>query len=137
VAEGSDATRRGAWWWAAAAAVVTLACGGFAVGAAVSSDDDDGADATQPGAPAEGAEPVVIRDFAFAPPDLSVAVGTTVMWTNEDSTTHTVRDSSGAVIASPNLGQGDTYTAMFTEPGTYDYICTIHTSMTGSVTVTE
>lgn len=117
---------------------MTLACGGFAVGAAVSSDDDgDGPTSSQPGAPAEGAEPVVIRDFAFDPPDLSVAVGATVMWTNEDSTTHTVRDSSGAVIASPNLGQGDTYTATFDEPGTYDYICTIHTNMSGSVTVTE
>ena len=58
-------------------------------------------------------------------------------WTNEDGTTHTVRDSTGAVIASANLAQGNTYTATFSEPGTYDYICTIHTSMTGSVTVTE
>jgi plastocyanin len=126
------------WKWVTViAAVVTVGCGAFAVAAAVTSDDDGGETTPQPGAPADNAEPVVIRDFAFDPPDLSVAVGVSVTWTNEDGTTHTVRDSTGAVIASPNLAHGNTYTATFSEPGTYDYICTIHTSMTGSVTVTE
>jgi plastocyanin len=126
------------WKWVTViAAVVTVGCGAFAVAAAVTSDDDGGETTPQPGASAENAEPVAIRDFAFDPPDLSVAVGASVTWTNEDGTTHTVRDSTGAVIASPNLAQGNTYTATFSEPGTYDYICTIHTSMTGSVTVTE
>jgi amicyanin len=125
-------------WLTVVAAVVTVGCGAFAVAAAVTSDDDEGATSTQSGAPAaEDAEPVVIREFAFEPPELSVAVGSTVTWTNEDGTTHTVRDSTGAAIDSPNLGQGDTYTATFEEPGTYEYICTIHTSMTGTVTVTE
>jgi plastocyanin len=131
-------TDSAAWKWVTAiAAVVTVGCGAFAVTAAVTSDDDGGSPASsQPSAPVD-AEQVVIRDFAFNPPDLSVAVGSSVTWTNEDGATHTVLDPTNAVIASPNLDQGSTYTATFDEPGTYDYICSIHTSMTGSVTVTE
>jgi amicyanin len=125
-------------WLTAIAAVVTIACGAFAVVAAVTSDDD-GAERATAGeeCDAASAQQVRIADFAFQPPTLSIPAGTCVAWTNEDSTTHTVRDSSGGVIASPNLAQGATYTVTFNDPGTYDYICTIHTSMTGSVTVTE
>jgi plastocyanin len=125
------------WKWVTAiAAVVTVGCGAFAVAAAVTSDDDGGGGtAQQPSG--EPTEQVVIRDFAFVPPQLSVPAGSTVAWTNEDGTTHTVRDTKGAVIASSNLNQGDTYTATFEDPGTYDYICTIHTNMSGTVTVTE
>jgi plastocyanin len=123
-------------WVTAVAAVVTVGCGAFAVAAAVTSDDDGGDGTTQQPS-GEPTEQVVIRDFAFVPPELSVPAGSTVAWTNEDGTTHTVRDTTGAVIASSNLGQGDTYTVTFDDAGTYDYICTIHTNMTGIVTVTE
>jgi plastocyanin len=122
-------------WLTGIAAVVTVGCGAFAVAAAVTSDD--GGDGTTPQPGGEPTEQVMIRDFAFVPPELSVPAGSTVSWTNEDGTTHTVRDSEGTVIASSNLGQGDTYTVTFDEAGTYDYICTIHTNMTGTVTVTE
>ncbi len=122
----------------AVAAVVTVACGAVAVAAAVASDDDGGRAAGNSGQPpASGtAEQVTIRDFAFDPPELSVAVGTTVTWTNEDDTTHTVTATGGGPIASPDLDQGDTYSVTFDQTGTYPYICSIHTFMTGTVTVT-
>ena len=129
--------RSGGRWLTAVAALVTVACGAFAISAAVASDDDGGGGGTTDQAGGDATEQVVIRDFAFMPPQLSVPLGSTVRWTNEDDTTHTVRDTEGAAIASSDLGQGATYTATFDEPGTYDYICTIHTNMTGTVTVTE
>jgi plastocyanin len=135
-----SSTPRGAgtrWrWLAGVAAVVTVGCGAFAIAAAVTSDDDDAGASTQECA-ADATQQVRIADFAFEPPELSVSAGSCITWTNEDGTTHTVRDSAGGVINSANLGQGDTYRATFDDPGTYDYICSIHTNMSGTVTVTE
>ena len=116
----------------AGAAVVTIACSG------VASEDDGGRAAGNSGGSAGSGptERVTIRDFAFDPPDLSVAVGTTVTWTNEDNTTHTVTGTDSDVIASPDLGRGDTYSVTFSQTGDIHYICSIHTNMTGTVTVT-
>jgi amicyanin len=123
---------------AAIAAVVTVGCSAFAVAAAVTSEDGGPAAGTSGESPAAGAgQQIAIKDFAFDPPNLSVPVGSTVTWTNDDDTTHTVRQPDGGVIDSPELDHGDTYSVTFDEPGTYDYICTIHTRMTGTVTVTE
>jgi plastocyanin len=119
------------------AAVVTVACSAVAVAAAITSDDSGAATGSSGGSRGSGpTEQVTIRDFAFDPPDLSVAVGTTVTWTNEDDTTHTVTGTDSDVIASPDLDQGDTYSVTFGQVGTYHYICSIHTQMAGTVTVT-
>ncbi len=137
---GAPRRAGGAWRWViAAAAVVTVACSAVAVAAAVTSEDNGPAAGSAGGSPGSGpSEQVTIRDFAFDPPDLSVSVGTTVTWTNEDGTTHTVTGTdSGGPIASRDLGRGDTYSVTFSEVGTYHYICSIHTTMTGTVTVTS
>jgi plastocyanin len=88
-------------------------------------------------ATAAGAVQVTIQNYAFAPASLSVAAGTTVVWTNKDTAPHTVTISSGPVkFSSPNLQTGDSYTYTFTTPGTYNYYCAVHPNMTASVTVT-
>ena len=80
---------------------------------------------------------VSIQNYAFSPATLTVAVGTTVTWTNKDTAPHTVTVSSGpAMFASPTLQTGDTYTFTFTKPGMYSYYCAVHPSMTASVVVT-
>ncbi|HJQ42750.1 MAG TPA: cupredoxin family copper-binding protein [Jatrophihabitantaceae bacterium] len=80
---------------------------------------------------------VAIKNYAFSPATLSVGVGSTVTWTNDDTAPHTVTVSSGPVkFASPTLQKGDTYSFTFTTPGTYSYYCAVHPSMTGSVVVT-
>ena len=76
-----------------------------------------------------------IANFAFTPATLTVKVGTTVVWTNKDSIAHTV-DFMTAGINSNVLNQNDQFTHTFTAPGSYDYICSIHPFMHGSVTVT-
>ncbi|APH39599.1 cupredoxin domain-containing protein [Methanohalophilus halophilus] len=75
---------------------------------------------------------VIMEDIQFKPATIQISVGDTVTWTNEDSATHTV---TGQNFDSGNLGQGETFTYTFDEAGTYEYECTIHPSMTGTVIV--
>ena len=77
---------------------------------------------------------VAMKGFKFVPADVSVKVGDTVVWTNEDSVPHTV-ESSDKSFKSDELSHGDTFSFTFTKAGKYDYICGIHQSMHGSVTV--
>jgi plastocyanin len=75
---------------------------------------------------------VSIQNFAFVPADITVSQGAWVMWTNRDSTTHTV---TGQGWVSGNLGQGQTYSYTFNTPGEYAYSCSFHPYMQGKVTV--
>lgn len=79
---------------------------------------------------------VDIKNYAFSPATVTVSVGDTVAWTNEDTAPHTVTVSSGPVtFASPTLQQGQTFTYTFTKAGTYSYYCAVHPDMKASVTV--
>ena len=77
---------------------------------------------------------VSIANFAFQPDSLQIAVGTTVTWTNADSTAHTVTSDTGAFDAGP-LAPGASFTQTFDTPGTYTYHCQIHPFMTGTIVV--
>lgn len=77
---------------------------------------------------------VAIAEFAFAPATLTITAGDTVTWTNEDQIEHTATSTTGA-FDSGLLGQGESYSVTFTTPGTYDYLCTPHPSMTGQIVV--
>ena len=90
--------------------------------------------ATTAAAPAAGAGAVTIKGFSFAPGDLSVKVGTKVTWTNEDSAKHKIKSDDGT-FDSDALGQGDTFEHTFDTAGTFAYICSIHPSMKGTITV--
>ncbi len=79
---------------------------------------------------------VQIVNFAFSPFTMTVAAGTTVHWFNLDGAAHTVTSSPSGPLASSVLGTGAEYDYTFTVVGTYNYICSIHTYMTGSITVT-
>ena len=77
---------------------------------------------------------VDIENFKFVPSAANIKVGDTVVWTNKDSAAHTVESSDGT-LKSDELSEGDTYRFTFAKPGAYNYICGIHPSMKGSVTV--
>ena len=96
-----------------------------------------GTEGSAPRAPVAPAGPneVNIDGFAFAPATLTVKAGTTVTWTNKDEDPHTVVDNGGA-FRSQALGSGGTYSFIFPTAGTFDYICSIHPFMHGSVVVT-
>ncbi|HVS78726.1 MAG TPA: cupredoxin family copper-binding protein [Candidatus Saccharimonadales bacterium] len=80
---------------------------------------------------------VSIQNFAFSPASITVKKGTTVTWTNNDSTAHTVTADSGDGPNSQLLSQGQSYSFTFNQTGTFSYHCSIHTYMTGMVTVTN
>ena len=86
------------------------------------------------GTPAANA--VNISGFAFSPGNLTVKAGTEVTWTNKDSAPHTVTSDDSKFASSGNLSQNQTYKITFATAGIYAYHCTIHPSMTGTVTVT-
>lgn len=93
--------------------------------------------------PTDGSSPVTpvgsngvnIDGFAFAPATLTVKAGSTVTWTNKDEDPHTVVDGGGA-FRSQVLGSGGTYSYTFPAAGTFDYVCSIHPFMHGSLVVT-
>jgi len=89
---------------------------------------------TSAASPAGAAESVAIQNLAFQPGTLTVPVGTTVTWTNNDSTQHTVTADDGS-FDSGVLQQGATFSQTFTTAGTFSYHCNIHSSMTGTITV--
>ena len=80
---------------------------------------------------------VAIKEFAFAPGNVTIKVGATITWTNSDQDPHTVTSSgTGGPLKSPTLNTGDSYKYTFDKPGRYDYLCTIHPFMTATVVVT-
>lgn len=77
---------------------------------------------------------VDINNFAFNPVNIKIPKGTTVIWTNNDGSDHTVT-SDTAVFDSGTLNRGKTFEFTFNEIGTFDYHCSFHSSMHGEVTV--
>jgi len=77
---------------------------------------------------------VDIKGFAFSVPSLEVAVGTTVTWTNDDSTGHTVSQVGGG-FDSGKIDPGATFSHTFDTAGTYDYFCQFHANMKATVIV--
>jgi len=77
---------------------------------------------------------VSIAGFAFSVSSLAVKQGTTVKWTNNDATTHTVTADDGS-FDSDNIAPGGTFSHTFSSQGTFAYHCKIHSSMTAKVVV--
>ena len=88
--------------------------------------------------PAGGAtgNAVSIEDFKFGPAALTAKVGQEITWTNKGGAPHTVSFNSGGV-ESGTLSAGATFKHTFDAPGTFDYHCNFHSSMTATVTVTQ
>jgi plastocyanin len=71
---------------------------------------------------------------AFNPNPVNVSVGTTVSWLNSDGTTHNVVANGGA-FASGNVDPNNRFNFTFATAGTFQYHCSIHTNMVGTVVV--
>ena len=78
---------------------------------------------------------VSIVDFDFAQGARWSAVGTTVTWTNDDSSTHTATGDDGE-FDTASLPPGDSGEFTFEEAGTFTYHCDIHpTTMKAEIVV--
>jgi plastocyanin len=85
----------------------------------------------------QAAGAVTIKNMAFTPSQITVKKGSTVTWTNQDSIAHTVTDDL-ADAGGPNSGNiqpGGTYSFTFDKTGSFQYHCTIHPSMRGTIVV--
>lgn len=77
---------------------------------------------------------VTIKNFAFSPASMTIKVGESVTWTNQDSPTHSIAADKGE-FKSGDMTTGATYSFKFDKAGTYPYHCIIHPSMTGTIVV--
>jgi plastocyanin len=75
-----------------------------------------------------------LTSTAFAPNPITVAVGGSVTWVNNDSVTHTSVANNGA-WTSPPIAPGGSFSTTFAAAGTFAYHCSIHPGMIGTVTV--
>ena len=75
-----------------------------------------------------------IDNFTFVPARLTVKAGTTVTWRNEDDIPHTVT-SAARLFKSKALDTDDSFSFTFTDPGTYEYFCSLHPRMTATIVV--
>jgi plastocyanin len=132
-----------------ALAVVVAGCGG--------GDDDDGDSgngggnapaAEEPAAPkaeddgggSGGTGPgtqVSMKDIKFNPGSVTIKAGGKVTWTNDDSVGHDVTADAFESGSPGGIDGGSTYSHTFKKAGTYDYVCSVHPGMKGSVKVTK
>jgi plastocyanin len=86
--------------------------------------------------PASAAMEVKIDNFSFSPATLTVAVGTTVTWTNQDDIPHTVVSTDDPrAFRSKVLDTDEKFTYTFSKAGTFAYFCSVHPKMIGTVVV--
>lgn len=69
----------------------------------------------------------------FAPGSVTIQAGKSVTWSNQDTFTHTSTGENGAWNA--NIAPGGSFTRVFPAAGSFNYRCTIHPGMTGTITV--
>jgi plastocyanin len=83
--------------------------------------------------PVAATEVEMVKSYRFDPKVIEIEVGDTVTWTNEDNFTHTVQVEGQG---DHKVEQGESVSITFDEPGTYDYVCTLHSQdMDGTVIV--
>ncbi len=122
---------------AAATLVAATGCGSSSSSSSSSAPAATTPATTTAAAPtAAGTTAVTMQNIAFSPPVVSVKVGHTVKWTNEDSVAHNVTATQGATFKSDNFGKGGTFTWKADKAGTVSYVCTIHPGMNGKIVVT-
>lgn len=105
------------------AATVLAACGG-------STTTTSGGPATSS---ASGPQ-VIMKNTAYNPATLTIKVGQTVTWVNQDPMQHDVVANKGE-FKSSLLASGGTFSFKFTQAGTYAYYCSIHPNMLGTIIV--
>ncbi len=76
-----------------------------------------------------------IDNFSFTPRTLTVKAGTKVTWVNSDDVPHLLVNTEGRFKQSSILDTDQRFSVTFAKPGTYNYFCSLHPMMTGTVTV--
>lgn len=80
---------------------------------------------------------IEIKDFAFNPQTLTVKSGETITWINRDEEPHTVVSVGKKFQKSSALDTDQKFAITAGAPGTYEYFCSVHPKMTGTIVVEE
>lgn len=116
------------------AAAVLLTAAALAVPAQHDPGHDAGSGTGTGTGTAGSATTVSMPGKYFAPAHLTVLVGDTVTWRNDDAAAHSVRADDGS-FSSPSLGAGASWQQTFARQGSYPYYCTVHRQMRGTLEV--
>ncbi len=81
-----------------------------------------------------GAHEVSIDNFSFTPMEMTIPAGAQVTWINKDDVPHTVV-SVDHKFKSQALDTDEKFSFTFSNPGTYEYFCSVHPKMTGKIFV--
>jgi plastocyanin len=122
---------------AAAAALVVSGCGGSdskTTPTKTQAPRTNTTGGTAAPAAAQATVKVDIKNFKFAPPNVTVEKGGKITWTNSDSADHTATADDKA-FDTGTLHGGDSKAATFDKAGTYSYTCLFHPFMKGRVVV--
>ena len=112
--------------------IVALLCGisGFSVLALAGEMKDTGSSGG-------GQNKIEIKDFAFNPQTITVKSGEKITWINRDEEPHTVVSVEKQFKKSPALDTDQEFTVVAGSPGTYNYFCSVHPKMTGTIIVKQ
>ena len=99
-------------------------------------DSAAGGNAPAPSGDAVRSGKVEIVDFAYDPDPVKIEEGGKVIWQNEDSAPHTATAEDGS-FDTGTLEEGKLKSETFKQAGSYEYICSIHPDMHGTVEVVE
>lgn len=113
-------------------------CGGGSDSNSSSSDGstDSGGNAPAPSGDAVRSAKVEIEDYAYNPDPVTIEEGGKVTWINKDSVAHTATADDGSFDTGA-IEEGKLKSETFKQPGTYNYICSIHPTMHGTIEVVE
>ena len=113
---------------------LTAAAASFVLNVAAVAGLAAGAPGAAAAAPAASGPTVKIDNFVFGPEALTVSVGTTVTWINQDDIPHTIVANDKS-FKSKVLDSDERFSFTFTKPGEFGYFCSLHPHMVGKVIV--
>lgn len=105
-----------------AIAVVLAGCGG--------SDSTSGESTAS-----ASTQAVTIQDYIYEPARITVATGTTIDFTNKDSTAHTATSTDSGIFESGSIQPGKTGSITLNKTGTFSFYCVFHPFMKGTIKV--
>ena len=111
--------------------LVPLILAAVALAAAGCGSSSSSASSSKPGTQ------VHMQNIAFSPSTLTVKLGKTVKWTNDDTAAHNVVADSGASFHSKDFRAGGTFSFTPTKTGTIKYECTLHPGMNAVLNVVK
>jgi plastocyanin len=114
--------------------LLVLVAAAVAAAALALSQEGSGPSTTGSALPA-GNETIEISNFAYSPASVTVKVGTTITFTNEESVEHTATSNTEGLFETGALGMGQSVRLKMNKVGTFSFHCSFHAFMRGTIKV--